>query len=142
MAADEELHGGPAAELQRLGDRRPVAGGEVLARRLGPAAGVGQRLGQRRAEPAPFAPAGREQVERQPVERRRPVERQGLGRRGGGACEVVAGPVVVPRPPEVDAELLVVGPPAASSARASRRWQSPSSPGVRWATTVSRTRSW
>ena len=50
VAGAQELLGGAAAQIERLGGRGGLGRGEVGRRRLGAAAGVGQRVGELHAQ--------------------------------------------------------------------------------------------
>ena len=111
VAADQELHGGAALELDRVGDRGVGHRGQVGGGGLGTAAGVGQGVAQPGIEPVdrPCGARCRLELERAAIQAGRPVEGEGLGGFIGGPGEVIGRSLRLPRPEEMDAQHLGIG---------------------------------
>ena len=110
VAADQELQGRAASQLQGLGAGRPAGGRQVFPRRLAAAAGVGQGVRPLRPQVRPPSVARRQQLEGQAVQRGGPVEGQGLGRLGRRHGVIVPRPPGLVGPTEMAGQDLGIGP--------------------------------
>src|SRR6185369_829076 len=104
VAAPEQLLRAAAAEVQGLASARALRGLEVGRRCLGPAARVGERVAELRADRAALGALDGPELERELVEARGAIEGERLLGLGRGADRVADGLVYVARAAPVHRE--------------------------------------
>ena len=117
VAADEELLGGAAVEIDRGRGARLLRRRQVRFGRLRATARVGQGIAERDLQPLSSRQRAGAQVEREAVEARRPIERERFGGLGRRRRRVLGGGLHVAGAEMVRGEHLGIGAPGREQGR-------------------------